>query len=121
MEKKNEECESLKQHLTKAMYQGKSFALMPSIDDDHHVESPFLTPKPKVMVGISCQGGLCCDHHVESPFLTPKPKVLVGISCQGGLCCDHHVESPFLTPKPKVLVGRSCQGGLCWYKHILLV
>ena len=51
---------------------------MPSIDEDHHVESPFLTPKPKVMVGISGQGGLCCDHHVESPFLTPKPKVLVG-------------------------------------------
>lgn len=46
-EKKSEECESLKKHLTKAMYQGKSFALMPSIDDDHQVSSPFLTPKPK--------------------------------------------------------------------------
>lgn len=47
LEKKNEECESLKKHLTKAMYQGKSFALMPSIDDDHEVSSPFLTPKLK--------------------------------------------------------------------------
>ncbi|CAG2249860.1 KIF4 [Mytilus edulis] len=47
VQKKNDECESLKQHLTKAMYQGKSFALMPSIDADHEVASPFLTPKPK--------------------------------------------------------------------------
>ncbi|XP_025088015.1 chromosome-associated kinesin KIF4-like [Pomacea canaliculata] len=45
LEKKKEECEELKRHMTGLMYDGK-LALMPSIDDPH--ASPFLTPRPKL-------------------------------------------------------------------------
>lgn len=45
LQKKTEECDSLKKQLTIAMYQGKTLALMPSISDPG--ASPFLSPTPK--------------------------------------------------------------------------
>ncbi|XP_061164849.1 chromosome-associated kinesin KIF4-like [Saccostrea echinata] len=45
LNKKSEECEELKKQMTRAMYQNKRMALLPSIDDPK--ASPFLSPTPK--------------------------------------------------------------------------
>ncbi|XP_078326177.1 chromosome-associated kinesin KIF4-like isoform X2 [Crassostrea virginica] len=45
LQKKSEECEELKKQMTRAMYQNKRMALLPSIDDPKG--SPFLSPTPK--------------------------------------------------------------------------
>lgn len=45
LQKKYKECEELKKQMTRAMYQNKRMALLPSIDDPKG--SPFLSPTPK--------------------------------------------------------------------------